>query len=801
MQSSYLRGDRKVASLSFFIIFAHIINNYSATTMTKYNIRLILFVITGLLATHVLAQSYSGVLIDKESKEPVDLATVVLLSNDSTAIAVVPSDQGGHFSLSGDGARWLQVSHILYESMRLELPNGFQDTIYLDQKSELLSELVVKAERPMMKLLEGGIPSYDIDVLFEKSTVTTAYEMLSKLPGMSMENGVPKLVGTNGYTLVINGKPSNIPQDQLLEMLKTIPVQMVANVDISYAPIAKYRAKGASINIVLKQQSKDKALSGLSGQLFGTYTNEYYSRYNAGGNITYSDASGFSVTGNYKAEWGSQYTDMTFDTQPFGTNSGFHINNHGRWSPTQSHTAFVDLSYAKEKHNISVNYYGNFSPNDRYIEQNRKNPDPLDRVQNSSDNTHHAALEYIYNDHLMAGAFYTNYNQRKDVQYGLERTPLPNRALSYSMDQRSQVIGVHVDNSHKLDSGWGVEYGSKFSFSNTINRQLHRVAQGKGLSEPAMEQTSRELLADAYVGVKKQFTPKLNMGLTLIGDYAKYFGHEENFQVIPQASLMYQISPEHILQFTLNSEKKYPAYYERESFTTIHSEYQQWQGNPDLRPYVSYKGQLVYILKSRYIFILGDTYNPNYFVQLMYLDPKINQIVYKTWNWNYSNSLSLATVLPLPQTSWWQGKLTMNGQFNSVKMDIPYEEALERHRFMFFASLTNDFVISEKHNLTAGLDASYITGGMQGLYTFDDIIGLDVRMKWMSQDKKWSVTLNGDDLLNRATPRIKVDYGIHKFEFVPATFGRSVSLDLRYTFGSFKSEKTPGQLNTDRFGM
>lgn len=759
-----------------------------------------LFVTTVLLATSALAQNYSGILMDKGSRDPVDLATVILLSSDSTVLAAVTSDEGGYFSVTAEDAKRLQVSHILYETVRLELSKGFQDTIYLEQKSEQLSELVVRAERPMMKLLEGGIPSYDIDVLFAKSSVTTAYEMLSKLPGMSMENNVPVLVGTNGYTLVMNGKPSNIPQDQLLEMLKTIPVQMVANVEISYAPIAKYRAKGASINIVLKQQSKDKRLSGLSGQLFGAYVNEYYSRYNLGGNISYSDVSGFSLTGNYKTAWGSSLTDMTVDTQPFGTNGGYHINNHGKWTGPD-HTVFADLSYAKDKHNVSANYYGSFSPNDRYIEQDRRSPDPLDRVQYSVANTHHAALEYVYNDHLMLGAFYTNYNGSKDVLYGLERAPLPTRALAYFMDQKSQVLGGHIDNSHNLGSGWGIEYGSKFSFSNTINHQQHRVAQGRQLSDESVTKTNRELLADAYVGIKKQFPHGLNMGITLVGDYAKYFGHEETFQVIPQANLMYVIASNHILQFTIDAEKKSPAYYEREPFTTIHSEYQQWQGNPDLRPYFSYEGQLVYILKNRYIFLLGDTYEPNSFAQLMYLDPKINQIVYKTWNWHYRNSLSVAAVLPLPQTTWWQGKLTVNGQFNSAKIDIPYAEPLERNRFMLFTSLTNDFVISEKYNFSAGADFRYITGGMQGIYIFSDIIGLDLSAKWVSQDKKWSVTLNGNDLLNRATPRIRVDYSIHQFDFVPNTFGRSVSLDLRYTFGSFKSEKKPTQLNTDRFGM
>ncbi|MDN4753080.1 outer membrane beta-barrel protein [Porphyromonadaceae bacterium W3.11] len=755
-----------------------------------------LVVVSLFCAIGVMAQEVTYKSVIKDRKEQVvEFATVVLLDGDSLVLTVGASDSEGTFSLTGEGAKYLRISHLAYKDALLSLSEPLPEVIYLEESDLSLDELVVKADRPLMKLVDGSIPNYDIDVLFENSPITTAYEMLGRLPGMAMEGGVPTLMGTTGYTLVLNSKPSDIPQGQLLEMLKTIPVQMVANVEISYAPIARYRAKGASINVILKTQSKDKQLSGLSGQLFAGYYNTFYDTYSGGGNISYAGESGWAFNGGYKGSGGKSYTDMSFETEPFGGNSGIAVNNVGV-SKFLAHTLFSDLSYSCDKHSVSLNYYGDINPRNRYIESDIKNISPLERNQESKTQTHHAALEYVYNNSLMVGGFYTRYNTDRELQYGMDKTPLEARAHHYIQSQSSEVWGAHIDNRHRWQSGWGLEYGSKLSYSHTVNRQDNFVP-----IKSENERISRELLADLYLGVKKQFSPRLNAGITLIGDYAKYFDHEDNFQLIPQANLTYVINPANIVQFNLQSQKSYPAYYEREPFEMIHSEYQMWKGNPELRPFVSYDAKLLYIHKQKYIFILEDTYNPDYFVQQMYLDPERNQIVYRTWNWDYYNTLSAVAVLPLPQMRWWEGKLTINGQLNSLQMDVPFAEKLRRNKIMLFASMTNDFRLSQKHNISLGLNGTYIKGGMQGYYDFADMFNLSASAKWTSQNQKWSVTLQANDLLNSAIPKVKADYGIHKFNFEPMNFNRSISLDIRYTFGGFKTIKKPTQLNTERFGM
>ena len=105
---------------------------------------------------------------------------------------------------------------------------------------------------------------------------------------------------------------------------------------------------------------------------------------------------------------------------------------------------------------------------------------------------------------------------------------------------------------------------------------------------------------------------------------------------------------------------------------------QVWQGNPDIRPFVTYNAQAVYVLRGKYQFVISDNYAPHCFIQQMYLDPELEKIVYKTWNWHYYNNLSLTAVAPLPKTDWWQGRLVLDVGSTWIKLDVPFVGTVDR---------------------------------------------------------------------------------------------------------------------------
>ena len=64
-------------------------------------------------------ETYRGQLRDRLTEEPISMATVILLSADSTVVSTTLSSDGGTFELSGEGAHWLQVNHLAYQTCLL----------------------------------------------------------------------------------------------------------------------------------------------------------------------------------------------------------------------------------------------------------------------------------------------------------------------------------------------------------------------------------------------------------------------------------------------------------------------------------------------------------------------------------------------------------------------------------------------------------------------------------------------------------------------------------------------------------
>lgn len=98
------------------------------------------------ISTTVLAQTYSGIVMDKETNEPLKYVSIGIVGKD---VGTVSNDDGSFFFEIDDqfSQDSLLFSYIGYEaqSRRIAALNkNKQEIIYLEPKSTLLSEVVVK---------------------------------------------------------------------------------------------------------------------------------------------------------------------------------------------------------------------------------------------------------------------------------------------------------------------------------------------------------------------------------------------------------------------------------------------------------------------------------------------------------------------------------------------------------------------------------------------------------------------------------------------------------------------------------
>lgn len=101
-----------------------------------------------------------------------------------------------------------------------------------------LDEVVVKGEKPQVKG-EDGVMVVDLPGIVRDKPVNNILEALSYLPGVTNDNGMIGLTGASNVTVILNGELTNMPVQNLYQLLYTTPVDRLKNVEIMYSAPAK----------------------------------------------------------------------------------------------------------------------------------------------------------------------------------------------------------------------------------------------------------------------------------------------------------------------------------------------------------------------------------------------------------------------------------------------------------------------------------------------------------------------------------------------------------------------------------
>ena len=202
--------------------------------MKRIAITLTLFALCTLIAS---AQNktiaITGRVIEADNKEPIEMATVQLLSlPDSTQAAGVITSENGSFALPKvkEGDYLLRISFIGFntESLPLTLsdkmPQKNIGTISLRPDAILLDEAVITAEAPQVTVVEDTL-MYNTSA-YRVTEGAMLEELIKKIPGAEIdEEGNVKINGKEVKKIMVEGK--EYFGGDVKTGLKNIPVDMV----------------------------------------------------------------------------------------------------------------------------------------------------------------------------------------------------------------------------------------------------------------------------------------------------------------------------------------------------------------------------------------------------------------------------------------------------------------------------------------------------------------------------------------------------------------------------------------------
>jgi len=224
---------------------------------------LIFFGFQGLWAQNA---SIKGKLVDAKDQTPLTGAYVTLVQTSNQTEKAAVADGDGMFALTKleRGDYLMRISYLGYvtKEQNITLGNRLLDlgTLTLEPSSIDLAEVQVKEKMPPAKQM-GDTTQFNAGA-YKMNPDADAQDLISKLPGVTVENGQVKAQGENIQQVLVDGKPffGNDPQ----AAMRNLPAEVIERIQIFDQQSDQSQFTGfndgqttKTINIVTKSSMKE----------------------------------------------------------------------------------------------------------------------------------------------------------------------------------------------------------------------------------------------------------------------------------------------------------------------------------------------------------------------------------------------------------------------------------------------------------------------------------------------------------------------------------------------------------------
>ena len=375
-----------------------------------------------------------------------------------------------------------------------ELP----DTISAQQ----LNEIVVNGEKPQVRG-EDGIMVVDLPGIVKDKPVNSILEALCYVPGVTNNNGMIGLTGASNVTIILNGEPTNMPLQNLYQLLYNTPVERLKNVEIMYSAPAKYHISGAVINVVLKTPTP---LDGLQGQVRAGYNQAHYGSYGGVLAATYA------------------IKDWTFDLN-YGLTRSKSLSREETWSnhlydgrrimieddmrrigQNWSNTIFASASWKT----LKLTYNGQIISDSKSRSLSYGSLGNYTNAYNmlSPIGYHNIALRYTASFGMTVEGDYTRYSENRSQSLYKDSDYLLGSKNRQAIDRWH----MYIDQQHQFGK-WQLNYGAKYQHSKDHSSQHYTLSDN-----PDFDDILNEYVASLYVGTQHSFDWGLSFNASAQGE-------------------------------------------------------------------------------------------------------------------------------------------------------------------------------------------------------------------------------------------------------------------------------------------
>ena len=740
--------------------------------------------------THKTDRHLTGTIIDEQG-QPVAYANIAILNPaDSTLLSGGVSNESGYFAIPYEQHKVLaRISYVGYKTIYKICSQPEVGTIRLQPETVSLKGVQVKGER-IVSTTENGHLVYNMPMLLQVYPADNAYDALTNIPGVSEMNGSIMFSGRI-VTLIINGKPTTLSADKVVERLRQMPAAMLAKAEVMPSAPAKYHVRGMAINIVTKDFT---GTNQLSGQLMGGWRQHKYGTGYAGGSVIYNHGK-LGIDASYMFTDGTGYGQVEHEANhPLNGQRMAYSDKTRNRSDGVDHEYHIGMDYAiSENHNLSLAYTGQWNS----TRSTNTTTGTAQSTQNSRQHTylHNVDANYSAPFGLQLGASYTNYQEPRTQNLEGQLNEI-SRNLYVDSRQKVSKWLFTADQTHSLPKGWELNYGGKAQFTNNNSYQTTFNADHQPLPDATSHVDYNERILNAYAGFSKQIGQSFSLDASLTAE--QYHATKWNeWRIYPQFNAMWNINEKNMLNLAFSSEAIYPSYWSTMSSIYYASAYSEIWSNPDLKPMSKYDINLMWQLNRNYTFTAFVMLEPDYFVQMAYQPTDRMAVIMKETNFDYSNYFGLQASAQFRIGSWLNGNIMATALYRHDKTNF-FDLPIDRTCLSGILGGTAVAKLSQRHNIQFILNPFFQTKSIQGLYDIDPFLRLNATLRYTTKNGKWSLVAKGENILNahidtRSTTANQ-DYSMSVW--MPYT---NYSLTAIYRIGNFK-EKKKKEVDTSRMG-
>ncbi|PAM96241.1 hypothetical protein B4N84_02125 [Flavobacterium sp. IR1] len=769
----------------------------------------IVFIISSTLSAQV---KISGKVVTLDNS-PIEFAEVTLFSEANVPLKNSLTNEKGDFSIEHQAGTYKleirQFKEILHSNL-ITVNSDYDAGSITVNTTNVLENVVITKAKPVVER------KIDRLVFNVENTISAAggdaMDALRVTPGLQVRNDNITMVGRSTVRVLLDDKMLELGQEELANLLKSIPSDNIKSIEVITTPPAKYDAAGNSglINIKLKRAKKD--LTSLS--LGTSYLRRTYDGEGAvTSNFMYNkDALSLTASLNYR-EGGEtfKYRDVIhFPDELWNSNQVFQ-RDYKRGN------GIVNIEYViSPKWTSGVQYITNFNHIDGLRAGNTivNAYDTNAVVKNVLSDTHIDQKPNFHSVNLFNAFKLDTIGKKLTVnldyfKYSNKDTrPYDGTIAEYNPDSLQYFRGINSNDQQTSNFSGKVDFdlptkvinwsfGGKVTILRTENI-LSAFNSGlvtdpvTNMPEITNNSSYDEDIQAAYVSGSKKFTDnfEVQFGLRLEATQTESFNANlaqaitnDYTKLFPTLNMVY--TPKENTTLGLNYSRRIvrPNFAELNPNVTYINPFLTVEGNPFLRPFTVDNIEFSFgykKLESKAYFVREN----NAYNQIGFPDSDTYNVRLTNRNLFNINRYGISEIYIFDKFSWWNSYSTFDLNYLTSESTDPSALAVDGYYVNF--STNNDFVLNKNKTVLFNVYFECMPVGTYGVNKLDLSSSTSVSLQYLLLNKDLRITLRGNNIFRTDNMRFNSTVsGVYR-DSNYYTDTRLIQLSLNYKFGNKK---------------